>query len=487
MRQGSTPPPVEAVEWRLDSLKVIGGHTVSAIGAPRLVQTEVGPAVEFNGASDGLFLETNPLRGLERFTVEVVFQPAADGPEEQRFLHIEEGGTGSRALIELRMLPGAMWSLDTYLRTRDAGVTLLDRRNAHPAGRWYSAALAYDGRSMTHYVNGVPELSGAIAFSALAGGRTSLGVRQNRVSWFKGRIHSVRITHEALPPDRLIRPPRPGRQVIELWPEGVPGAKPDGGEERVVDGRVSNVHVPTLTFAPPTGVANGTAVIVCPGGGYVRLAMTNEAEGVAGRLQPLGVATFILKYRLAQYGHPAPLQDVLRAIRLLRSRAAEFDIRPDRIGVMGASAGGHLAAASATLFDAAEGRTGATLDATSARPDFVALLYPVITMEPPFVHAGSRTNLLGEAPVPAAVERLSVEKQVRKDTPPVFLVHTAEDRSVPVENSLLFYQALRRAGVPVEMHLYDKGPHGFGTRSDLGTTSGWFDRWIEWMRVGGWL
>jgi hypothetical protein len=224
------------VEWRLDSLKEIGGHAVSTVGAPRAVQTEIGPAVEFDGAFDGLFLDTNPLQGLERFTIEVVFQPAADGPEEQRFLHIEEPGTGSRALIELRMLPGAMWSLDTYLRTRDTGVTLLDRRNAHPAGRWYAAALAYDGRTMTHYVNGVPELSGAIAFSPLTGGRTSIGVRQNRVSWFKGRIHAVRITPEALPPDRLMRPPQPGRQAIVLWPEGVPGAKPDGGEERIVDG-----------------------------------------------------------------------------------------------------------------------------------------------------------------------------------------------------------------------------------------------------------
>lgn len=217
-RQASTPSPAEAVEWRLDSLNVIGGHTVSAVGAPRVVQTEIGPAVEFDGASDGLFLDTNPLRGLRQFTIEVVFLPAIDGPEEQRFLHIEESGTGSRALLELRMLPEARWSLDTYLRTRDTGVTLLDRRNAHPAGRWYAAALVYDGKSMTHYVDGVPELSGALAFSPLAGGRTSVGMRQNRVSWFKGRIHSVRVTPEALPPDRLMRTPQPGRQVMTSGP-----------------------------------------------------------------------------------------------------------------------------------------------------------------------------------------------------------------------------------------------------------------------------
>lgn len=277
-------------------------------------------------------------------------------------------------------------------------------------------------------------------------------------------------------------------QVIPLWPEGVPGAKPGGGDERIVDGRVSNVHVPTLTYYPPAaGTAVGAAVIVCPGGGYVRLAMANEGAGVTGRLRPHGVSVFVLKYRLVEYGHPAPLQDVLRAVRLVRARAHEFGVRPDRIGVYGASAGGHLAASAATLFDAEEGRTGAPLDATNARPDFVALLYPVITMRAPSVHAGSREALLGRTPPPALVDRLSLESQVTKNTPPVFLVHTAEDRSVPIENSLLFLQALRREGVPVEAHLYERGPHGFGVRDDLGTTSGWVDRWVEWMRAHGWL
>jgi acetyl esterase/lipase len=285
---------------------------------------------------------------------------------------------------------------------------------------------------------------------------------------------------------------RPGQtrdgQVIPLWPEGVPGAKPGGGDERIVDGRVSNVHVPTLTYYAPSGAATAeAAVIVCPGGGYVRLAIANEGAGVPDRLRPHGVSVFVLKYRLVEYGHPAPLQDVLRAVRLVRSRAREFGVRPDRIGVFGASAGGHLAAAAATLFDAQDGRTGAALDATSGRPDFVALLYPVITMRGPHAHAGSRRSLLGEAPSDTLLDRLSLETQVTKDTPPVFLVHTAEDQSVPIENSVLFLQALRRAGVPVEAHLYERGPHGFGVRGDLGTTSGWVDRWIEWMKAHGWL
>lgn len=276
--------------------------------------------------------------------------------------------------------------------------------------------------------------------------------------------------------------------VIPLWPEGVPGAKAIAEPERDVDGRVSHVHHPTLTFHPaPAGLATGTAVIVCPGGGYARLAMANEGAGLTQRLNAMGVSAFVLKYRLVEYGHPAPLQDVLRAVRLVRSRAAEFRVRPDRIGVAGASAGGHLAASAATLFDAPEGRTGHDLDAVSARPDFVALLYPVITFRGPFAHEGSRRNLLGDDPPADLVERLSLETRVTAATPPVFLVHTTEDTSVPVENSLMFFEALRRAGVPAEMHVYEKGPHGFGVRDDLGTTSAWPDRWQAWMRSRGWL
>lgn len=277
-------------------------------------------------------------------------------------------------------------------------------------------------------------------------------------------------------------------RVIPLWPEGVPEARPEGGAERLEDGRVYNVQVPTLTaFPAPAQTTVGTAVIVCPGGSYGRLAVSREGSDLVKRLNALGVSAFVLKYRLAEFGHPAPLRDVLRAIRLVRSRAHELGVQPDRIGVLGSSAGGHLAACAGTLFDATEGRTQAALDTTSARPDFLALLYPVITMTTPFTHALSRRNLIGENPAAALVERLSLENQVTKDTPPTFLVHTAEDTSVPLENSLLFFQALRRAGVPAEMHLYEKGPHGFGTNPGLGPTSQWPTRLEEWMQSHGWL
>jgi len=275
---------------------------------------------------------------------------------------------------------------------------------------------------------------------------------------------------------------------LRLWPEGVPGARPGLGAERVEDGRTSNVSEPTLTvYAPAVDRANGTAVIICPGGGYVRLSTQREGEQYATWLSSLGVTSFVLKYRMQEFGHPAPLQDVLRAVRLVRQHAADFHIQPGRIGVMGSSAGGHLAASAGTLFDHPLGRTGAPLDTVSARPDFLMLMYPVITMDGPAVHQGSRTALLGKAPAADAVRLMSVERQVTAQTPPTLLIHTQEDASVPVENSILFYQALTKARVPAEMYLFEHGAHGMGMRGGLGTASGWPKRAEEWLQARGLL
>jgi acetyl esterase/lipase len=276
--------------------------------------------------------------------------------------------------------------------------------------------------------------------------------------------------------------------VLPLWPEGVPGAKAGLGDEHHNGGSISNVSEPTLTVFPPAvDRPNGTAVVICPGGGYVNLSAQREGVQYANWLSSLGVTTFVLKYRLKEFGHPAPLQDVLRAVRLVRSRAAEFKVNPDRIGVMGSSAGGHLAASAGTLFDHPAGRTGAALDATSGRPDFLILLYPVITMDDPAAHAGSRQALLGANPTPELRQLLSVEKQVTAATPPTLLIHTQADRSVPVENSLLFFQALTRAGVPAELYAFEQGSHGMGMRAGLGTASDWPRRAEEWLRDRGLL
>lgn len=277
--------------------------------------------------------------------------------------------------------------------------------------------------------------------------------------------------------------------VIDLWPEGVPGLKPDATPEKEENERVSNVHRPTLTvFVPPAGTANGTAMVVAPGGGYMRLAMGHEGVDVARWLNSLGVTAFVLRYRMVEYGHPAPLRDALRALRTVRSRAEEFGVRADRVGMIGFSAGGHLTASAATLFDSPEGRTGAELDAkVSARPDFAILMYPVITLKDPHAHAGSRRALLGADATAEAVAAMSLESRVTNETPPTFIVHTQDDRTVPVENAVAFYLALRNAQVPVEMHLYEKGGHGFGLRPGHGQTSDWPKRAEAWMRGHGWL
>ena len=277
--------------------------------------------------------------------------------------------------------------------------------------------------------------------------------------------------------------------VITLWPEGVPGLRADASKEIDADEHVANVHEPTLTgYAAPVAKAGGTAMIVCPGGAYARLAWEKEGVETARWLNGLGVTAFVLKYRLAEYGHPAPLRDVLRAIRIVRARAAEFGVRPDRIGVLGFSAGGHLAASAGTLYDAPEGRTGAALDAVSARPDFLVLIYPVITMTDSHTHAGSRQNLLGDHPTEAQIDHLSLEKQVTARTPPAFLLTTFEDATVPAENSVAFFEAMRHAGVPAELHAFQKGPHGFGLRpAGVGPAAGWPALCEQWLRLNGWL
>lgn len=278
-------------------------------------------------------------------------------------------------------------------------------------------------------------------------------------------------------------PPGTAGEPITLWPEGVPGQRTDLGGETLADERVANVHEPTITRFGPAA-ANGTAVIVCPGGGYTRLAIEKEGRVTAEWLNGLGVTVFVLKYRLKEYGHPAPLRDVLRAIRLVRSRAAEWGLAPDRIGVLGFSAGGHLAASAATLFDDPDGRTGAALDATSGRPDFAILIYPVIRLAGPHAHMGSAQNLLGAA-APDRLERYSLDTRVSASTPPTWMVHGGTDTAVVPENSVLFYLALRRAGVPAELLAFEHGPHGIGLQPGFGAMSAWPQRCAEWLRGRG--
>lgn len=266
-------------------------------------------------------------------------------------------------------------------------------------------------------------------------------------------------------------------QVLLLWPNGAPGAV--GNEDK---------DKPSLTvYLPQTDKANGAAVVICPGGGYGFLAVDHEGKQVAEWLNSLGVAAFMLKYRLApRYHHPAPLQDAQRALRTVRANAKKWNLDPKRIGIWGFSAGGHLASTAGTHFDNGHPAEDPVEEA-SCRPDFLILAYPVISMEPGLTHMGSRVNLIGKNPDPKLVENLSNEKQVTQETPPTFLFHTSTDSAVLPVNSVQFYLALRKAKVPAELHIYQMGPHGVGLAPKDPVLSTWKDRLEAWMRQRNFL
>lgn len=267
-------------------------------------------------------------------------------------------------------------------------------------------------------------------------------------------------------------------KVELLWPRGAPGSV--GTEER---------DKPSLTiYLPPADRATGTGVVVCPGGGYGALAVGHEGKDPAEWLVRHGIAAFVLRYRLGpRYHHPAPLQDVQRAIRMVRSRASEWHLDPHRIGIWGFSAGGHLASTAATHFDAGKRDADEAIERVSCRPDFAILCYPVITLRPPYAHMGSRRNLLGDKPDEKLVESLCNETQVTERTPPTFLFHTDEDKGVVAENSILFYQALRKHKVPAELHIYEGGPHGVGLAVGRGAVSAWPEQLAGWLKAHGLL
>lgn len=278
--------------------------------------------------------------------------------------------------------------------------------------------------------------------------------------------YAQQLEHEGIP------------REMPLWANGAPGAL--GNEDR---------DKPTLTYYPAYGRdLPGTAVIVCPGGGYGALAMNHEGRQVANWLNALGITAFVLKYRLGpRYHHPIELGDAQRAIRTVRARAHEFGVSPDRIGIMGFSAGGHLASTAETHFDGGNAGAADPIDRAGSRPDFAILAYPVISFTAPYTHRGSERNLLGENPDPKLAEDLSNELRVTPETPPTFLFTTSADKAVPAENSIAFYLALHKAGVPAELHVFEKGPHGVGLDLKDPALSEWPTLLANWLRARGLL
>ena len=282
--------------------------------------------------------------------------------------------------------------------------------------------------------------------------------------------------------------------ILNVWPHGVPGSIPDMQytEESATsnDGiqRISKISNPTLTiFLPPKENAKGTAIVVCPGGGYSIVAINHEGYGLATWMNNAGIACIVLKYRLPDDAimmdrSIGPLQDVQEAIRIVRRNADAWGLDPHKIGVMGFSAGGHLAATASTLYNDNVYES----DTVSARPDFSVLLYPVISMQSGMTHGGSRQRLLGTEPDKETLDHFSNELQVTGRTPMAFLVHSADDKSVPVQNSITYALALKQNAVPVELHIFEKGGHGYGLAATrTSTESQWPALCLNWLRMHG--
>ncbi|MGA9449879.1 MAG: alpha/beta hydrolase [Verrucomicrobiia bacterium] len=266
---------------------------------------------------------------------------------------------------------------------------------------------------------------------------------------------------------------------IPLWPGGAPGAL-----------GTNEWDIPTVTpYLPDPTNATGAAMVICPGGGYVQLA-PHEGNDYALWLNQHGVTCFVLKYRLGSHGYhyPAEFQDVTRAVRLVRAKAADWKIDPHRVGIMGSSAGGHLASTLLTHFDFGDANAADPIERQSSRPDIGILCYAVITMNE-YTHGGSRENLLGKHPSPKLVKLLSNELQVKTNTPPCFLWTTFEDRTVPMENTLMFAEALRKDHVPFDLHIYQKGGHGMGLKDKppFAHPHPWAGDCVFWLKQQGWV
>jgi acetyl esterase/lipase len=282
-------------------------------------------------------------------------------------------------------------------------------------------------------------------------------------------------------------------KVIDIWQGKVPGAIVKPNNKPLIDSsanwiKMRNITSPVLDLYPaPAGKSNGTAVIICPGGGYWGLAINHEGSKVAEWLNSMGITAFVLKYRLPDAAimndkSIGPMQDGQEAIRIVRRHAKEWGINPNKIGIMGFSAGGHLASTLSTHFLE---KVYEPKDSTSARPDFSILIYPVISMDSSITHQGSRNNLLGEKPSVERIKHFSNELQVSKQTPPAFLTHSIDDNAVPVQNSIHYALALKQFNIPCELHIYEAGGHGYGLGRSSDTESTWPYACEKWLKARG--
>lgn len=286
------------------------------------------------------------------------------------------------------------------------------------------------------------------------------------------------------------------QNIIPLYPEGIPcenSLNEEVKEDNKIGRRISKVHEPSLeVYQADPETANGTAVIICPGGGYTILAYDWEGVDMAKWFNEMGVTAFVLKYRLPRWEtedcrSKVALMDAQRAMRYVRSQSAKYNIKPDQIGIMGFSAGGHLASTLATHFDGGDAEADHFVERQSCRPDFAILMYPVVSMDSSIVHQGSKDNLLGEERSPKEENFYSNEKQVTAETPPTILIHADDDKAVVPENSVRFYLALRQHGVPAALHIFTDGGHGFSFAEGKGAVEMWPEVCAAWLKERGML
>jgi acetyl esterase/lipase len=461
----------QPVVWTVDRLDELGGHKTTVVGAPRVVESKGSKAVQFDGKGDALFVDANPLAGLKRFTVEVLFQPQADGPKEQRFLHFQEAGSENRLLFETRLTDDGRWFLDTYVKTGAKDATLFAKESLHEIGPWYHAAVVVDGKTMRHFVNGKEELKADLPFEPLGTGQTSLGVRINKVFWYKGAIRQIKISPRALAPEEFLSlaavDGAAGAGIVARPVKPLTDANLDEQLD-IVYAKYGSREMRLDLFRPKDrGRAPLPTVLVVHGGGWL--------AGDRSRFRPLaqalalrGYVTAAVEYRLGgEAKFPAAVHDCHAAVRWLRANAKEQGIDPERIAAVGGSAGGHLVGLVAAAPDLPE------LQGDGGNPEQPSRLQAAVIMAGPLdLTTGrvaersrkdptqSNTNRwLGKTidEAPELYRLASPQTHLSASTPPILFLHGEFDHP---ELNASARSRLGELGVRTDVLVYAAGKHG---------------------------
>jgi acetyl esterase/lipase len=464
-------PAQTPVVWTVDRTDQLGEHQTTVVGMPRVVESVDGKAVQFDGKGDALLVDANPLAGLKQFTVEVVFQPHAGGPKEQRFLHLQEAGSENRLLFETRLTDDGRWFLDTYVKTGTGEATLFAKESLHAIGPWFHAAVVVDGKTMRHFVNGKEELKADLAFEPLGKGQTSLGVRINKVFWYKGAVRQIRITPRTLEPKDFVALTEAGSDAkAAIVGRTVKPLTDENLDEQIdlVYARYGDRELHLDLFLPKDrGDSPLPAVLIVHGGGWLAGDKT-RFRALAQTLALRGYVTAAIEYRLGgEAKFPAAIHDCNAAVRWLRANAKQHGIDPERIAAVGGSAGGHLVGLVAAAPDVHELQgDGGNADQSSRLQAAVVMAGPmdlttgVIAERSRTDPKQSNTNRwLGKTidEAPDLYRLASPQSHFTKTTPPILFMHGELDR--PELNAAPLTR-LRELGVKSDVLVYSAGKHG---------------------------